>query len=207
MFYRDVLAFQLVILIRVWRHGLTTYRLYVWSCKKIVLNNDFWCEFHIMESEQFCCVYEWKYMFIFTYVLCYRVFLKGFYSFIWTYYCAIIFQRRATTSHVRHGVSNLGQIQWPVNSPHKGPVMQKVSCAMTLLYHDHFQSALLALCERNPLTGGFHSQRPVTRSFDVLSDARLNTLPETPWRSSWRQCNDTIMIYWTTWLRFGVSTV
>ena len=107
------------------------------------------------------------------------------------------------TSHVRHGVSNHRQIQWPVNSPHKGPVMRKVSCAMTLLYNDHFQSALLALCERNPLIGVFPSQRPVTRSFDVLSDARLNkrlSKPsrcrrfETPWRSLWRQCNDTIMI-------------
>ena len=37
-------------------------------------------------------------------------------------------------------------------------------------------SALLALCEGNPLvTGGFSSQRPVTRSFEVFFDLRLNT--------------------------------
>ena len=37
-------------------------------------------------------------------------------------------------------------------------------------------SALLALCEGNPLvlTGGFPSQRSVTRNFDVFFDLRLN---------------------------------
>ena len=36
--------------------------------------------------------------------------------------------------------------------------------------------ALLALCEGNPpVTGGFLSQRPVTRSFDVFFDLRLKT--------------------------------
>ena len=38
-------------------------------------------------------------------------------------------------------------------------------------------SALLALCEGNPpVTGVFPSQRPVTRSFDVFFDRRLNKL-------------------------------
>ena len=36
-------------------------------------------------------------------------------------------------------------------------------------------SALLALCARNlPVTGAFHSQRQVTRSFDVFFDLHLN---------------------------------
>ena len=36
-------------------------------------------------------------------------------------------------------------------------------------------SALLAICEGNPpVTGGFPSQRPVTRSFDVFFDLRLD---------------------------------
>ena len=36
-------------------------------------------------------------------------------------------------------------------------------------------SALLAFCEGNmPVTGGFPSQRPVTRSFDTFFDERLN---------------------------------
>ena len=36
-------------------------------------------------------------------------------------------------------------------------------------------SALLALCAGNsPVTGEFSSQRPVTRSFDIFFDLRLN---------------------------------
>ena len=60
-------------------------------------------------------------------------------------------------------------------------------------------SPLLDLCEGNtPVTGGFPSQRPVTRSFDVFFDLRLNKrlskqsgrrLFETPSRSLWRHCD------------------
>ena len=36
-------------------------------------------------------------------------------------------------------------------------------------------SALLPICEGNsPVTGEYPAQRPVTRSFDVLFDLRLN---------------------------------
>ena len=61
-------------------------------------------------------------------------------------------------------------------------------------------SALLALCARNsPVTGEFPAQRPVTRSFGVFFDLRLNkrlskwswgSWSQTPSRSSWRHCND-----------------
>ena len=64
---------------------------------------------------------------------------------------------------------------------------------------------LLALCEGNPLiSSGFPSQRPVTRSFDVFFDLRLNEglskqsirwWFETPSRSLWRNCNDIIVAY------------
>ena len=57
-------------------------------------------------------------------------------------------------------------------------------------------SALLALFERNPqVTGGFYSQRSVTRSFDVFFELRMNKRLskqprhrwfETPSRSLWR---------------------
>ena len=56
-------------------------------------------------------------------------------------------------------------------------------------------SALLAL---SPVTGKFLSQRPVTQSFDVFFDLRLNKRLskqswgcwfETPSRSLWRHCN------------------
>ena len=61
-------------------------------------------------------------------------------------------------------------------------------------------SALLALCAWNsPVTGDFPAQRPVTRSFDVFFDERLNkqlskqTLGwwfETQSVSLWRHSND-----------------
>ena len=63
-------------------------------------------------------------------------------------------------------------------------------------------SALLAICAGNsPVTGEFPAQRPVTRSFAVSFDLRLNKrLPwvnngdrgwwsETPSRPLWRHCN------------------
>ena len=55
-------------------------------------------------------------------------------------------------------------------------------------------SALLAICLRNsPVTGEFPAQRPVTRSFDVFFDLRLNKqwlgwCFETPSRPLWRRC-------------------
>ena len=60
-------------------------------------------------------------------------------------------------------------------------------------------SALLALCAGNsPVSGEFPTQRPVTRSFDIFSDLRLNKLLskhwwgrwfETPSHPLWRHCN------------------
>ena len=60
-------------------------------------------------------------------------------------------------------------------------------------------SALLTLCAGNsPVTGEFSAQRPITRSFDVFFDLRLNKRLgkqswgwwfETPSRSLWRHCN------------------
>ena len=60
-------------------------------------------------------------------------------------------------------------------------------------------SALLAICAGNsPVTGEFPAQGPVTRSFDVFVDPRLNKRLskqswgwwfETPSRPIWRHCN------------------
>ena len=65
-------------------------------------------------------------------------------------------------------------------------------------------SALLALCAGNsPVIGEFPSQSPVTRSFDVFFDLRLNKRLskqswgwwfETPSRSLWRHCNGLRML-------------
>ena len=64
-------------------------------------------------------------------------------------------------------------------------------------------SALLAICAGNsPVPGEFPTQRPVTRSFDVFCDLRLNKRLskqwwgcwfETPSRPLWRNRN----VYWT----------
>ena len=61
-------------------------------------------------------------------------------------------------------------------------------------------SALLAICVGNsPVTGEFRAQRPVTQSFDVFFDLRLNKrLSKQSWgwwletqsRPLWRHCND-----------------
>ena len=61
-------------------------------------------------------------------------------------------------------------------------------------------SVLLAIFAGNsPVTGEFHAQRPVTRSFDVFFDPRMNKQLskqsygwwfEMPSRSLWRHCND-----------------
>ena len=47
-------------------------------------------------------------------------------------------------------------------------------------------SALLAICvENSPVTGEFPTQRPVTRSFDVFFDLRLNKRLSKHWRGWW----------------------
>ena len=69
-------------------------------------------------------------------------------------------------------------------------------------------TALLALCmENSPVTGDFPSQRPVTRSFDVFFDLRLNKRLSKQWwgwwfetlsRPLWRHCNgESLVSYWS----------
>ena len=75
-------------------------------------------------------------------------------------------------------------------------------------------STLLTLCAGNsPVTGEFPSQRPVTRSFEVFFDLRLNKWLskqsrgwcfETPSRPSWRHCNDSKPKLYVNILRFTV---
>ena len=66
-------------------------------------------------------------------------------------------------------------------------------------YHMETFSALMTFCKGNTsVTGGFPSQRPVTRSFDVFFDLRRNKRLRKQWRrrwfetllrSLWRHCN------------------
>ena len=62
-------------------------------------------------------------------------------------------------------------------------------------------SALLAICAgKSPVPGEFHSQRPVTRSFDVFFDLHLNKrLSKQSWGwwfelscQLWRPCDDVV---------------
>ena len=71
-------------------------------------------------------------------------------------------------------------------------------------------SALLAICAgKSPVPGEFPARRPVTRSFDVFFDLRLNKrLSKQSWgwwfetllRPLWRQCNAPIVQYYFTGL-------
>ena len=66
-------------------------------------------------------------------------------------------------------------------------------------------SALLAICVgKSPVAGDFPAQRPVTRSFDVFFDLRLNKRlskqswgwwSETQSRPLWRHCNEGPTLY------------
>ena len=76
-------------------------------------------------------------------------------------------------------------------------------------------SALLAPCAGNsPVAGEFPAQRPVTRSFDVFLDLRLNKRSskqgrgwwcETPSRPLWRHCHDTPIVWLWSRHQFGGS--
>ena len=66
-------------------------------------------------------------------------------------------------------------------------------------------SALLAICAGNsPVPGEFSAQRPVTRSFDVFFDLRLNKRLSKQWwgwwfetlsRPLWRHCHERIQVF------------
>ena len=78
-------------------------------------------------------------------------------------------------------------------------VQQEASVRIIMTSSNGNFSALLALCaENSPVTGEFTTQRPVTRSFDVFFDRRLNNRLskqswgrwfETPSCSLWRHYN------------------
>ena len=81
----------------------------------------------------------------------------------------------------------------PLKKPNNIPILWRHQTQTSIF------SALLALCAGNsPVTGEFPSARPVTRSFHVFFDLRLNKRLtkhswgwwfETPSRSLWRHCN------------------
>ena len=105
----------------------------------------------------------------------------------------------------------LGHGAWQVDQPSNGsmwnsysfqPVGQWMGYSFTAWWRHQMEtfSALLAVCAGNsPVPGEFHTQRPVTRSFGVFFDLRLNKrLSKQSWgwwfetlsRSLWRHRND-----------------
>ena len=65
-------------------------------------------------------------------------------------------------------------------------------------------------------TGGFPSERPVTRSFVLFFDLRLNKPVckqsrrrwfQTPWRSLWRHCNVSVNVERAESAEFGINRV
>ena len=96
---------------------------------------------------------------------------------------------KENTKAVRQCPFVRGTHRWPVVYHQKGTVTHMMTSF----------AALLAICAGNsPVTGEFHAQRPVTRSFDVFFDLCLNKrlskrsrgwLFETPSCSLWRHCN------------------
>ena len=85
--------------------------------------------------------------------------------------------------------------QWEVYSMRES----SINCIPWWRHQMETFSALLALCVGNsPVTGEFPTQRPVTRSFDVFFDLRMNKRLSKQWRGWWfetpsrslcRQCN------------------
>ena len=80
--------------------------------------------------------------------------------------------------------------RWPVNSPHKWSVTRKMFPFddVTPWWRHQMEkfSALLAICAGNsPVPGEFPTQRPVTRSFDVFFDLRLNKRLSKQWWGWW----------------------
>ena len=81
------------------------------------------------------------------------------------------------------------------------PVPRKQTWAWLRHQMETFSRVTGHLCGNSPVTGEFPTQRPVTRSFDVVFDLRQNKRLskqtwgwwfETPSHPLWRNCNDAI---------------
>ena len=93
------------------------------------------------------------------------------------------------------------------SSTHRSRLMHKYTW---WLHQMETFSVLLAVCARSsPVPGEFPAQRPVTRSFDIFFDLRLNKrLRKQSWgrwfetlsRPLWRHCNDITWLLRRKWL-------
>ena len=103
---------------------------------------------------------------------------------------------------INHQTYDLPVCPCPAHTSYSWFGIYRVSCCMQTWWRHQMEpfSALLAICAGNsPVPGEFSAQRPVTRSFDVSFDLRLNQHLskqwtrwwfDTPSRSLWRHCNE-----------------
>ena len=83
------------------------------------------------------------------------------------------------------GNTNVSQQYVQANSKHKSKIKQKKPTTWWRHQMETF-SALLAICAGNSsVSGEFPAQRPVTRSFDVFFDLRLNKRLSKQWWGWW----------------------
>ena len=117
--------------------------------------------------------------------------------------------------HICADHHSIGEIhRWPVDSNHQGPLFYLLLRHYAWWRHQmETFSALLALCaENSPVAGEFPAQRPMTQSFDVFFDMRLNKRLskqswgwwfDTPSCSLWRHCKGFEMSsFWDRWYEF-----
>ena len=96
-------------------------------------------------------------------------------------------------SAIKHQCSKL---LTPLYSPTKGQSCGNLPHAIMMTSSTGNISALLAICAGNsPVPGEFPAQRPMTRSFDVFFDLRLNKRLGKQWLETlssplWRHCYD-----------------
>ena len=125
------------------------------------------------EWSLYCRVYPSKHVYSFVGFWFYRVVLCGCMWFIHPY------PIRLCHWHSGNRMVVSGAHRWRTHSPGYGynqSVQTMRSCDFPWWRHQmETFSALLALCAGNsPVTGKFSVQRPMTRSFDVFFDLRLN---------------------------------
>ena len=117
-------------------------------------------------------------------------------------------------------VSDLIQLETNIEAwflTHVATIVQYLSNNDNTMEHEmETFSSLLALCAGNPPVTGefgeFPSQRPVSRSFDIFFDLRLNNRLSKQWwgwwfesrsRPSWCHCNDIdtiVTLQYRTWI-------
>ena len=77
---------------------------------------------------------------------------------------------------------------WRNSSRYRGPIWMTSSSLPWWRHQMEIFSASLAICSGNsPVTGEFPAPRPVTQSFDVFFDRRLNKRLSKQWRGWWFQ--------------------